>query len=465
MKFPIRPWLVLLVFVSGLSACSTSPSTQGPTTWVDQPINRAHLPLAALTIQAHASDAEGISSFEFYLSENLLASVPASGQRLSEASLQWQPPAPGEYDLQVRALDQMGNPGEMARLHITISESPLAAATSSPALPQCALTSLSAPLLIAPADGANIEGNALFSWAYPDPSCHPHSFAIDISPDASFSDLTLGFATHDYNETSRSWPLPAGQCYFWRVRAYVPDSFGPPSPAWSFCLTAALTPISATLTPSAESPTFTLLQNANCRAGPSTMYPVVDTFPKDSAVAIAGRNADNSWLWVERLSAGGYCWVAVSVGNPSGNWMNLPLIATPSLPPSATWVPPTATTTPGYIISTITAPDFTPPLITNVSINPPNINQKGCGFPDTLTISATVTDPSGVGNVTYELRGPGPMDGGDGYLLPAGGDVYQAVIGPLAGSTGMWSITLRSVDMANNAAQAGPWTFQLWCIQ
>jgi hypothetical protein len=117
-------------------------------------------------------------------------------------------------------------------------------------------------------------------------------------------------------------------------------------------------------------------------------------------------------------------------------------------------------------------PDTTPPAITNVSINPGNISQKGCGSPDTLTVSATVSDESsGVANVTYELHGPGPMDGGEGYLLPAGGvypavgDLYQAVIGPIAGSTGTWTLYLHSSDMANNPADAGPWTFNVLCIQ
>ncbi len=351
-------------------------------------------------------------------------------------------------------------------MQIVVGEAPPSSTT--PAVPNlCTFETLAAPTLLSPTDGATLESPPLLSWSYPDPTCHPHSFAIDISPDAAFSDNRLGFATLDFNETSRSWPLPAGACYYWRVRAYVPDAFGPPSPVWSFCLIAPSTPSATAPAPSPESPAFTLLQNANCRAGPSTMYNVVDTLIKDTSVVIAGRNAENTWLWVARPAGNGYCWVAGSVGSASGNWTGLPIIAAPPLPstPTRSLTPFTPTPTLGYIVSTIIPPDFTPPKITNVSLQPPAISKKGCGTPDTLTIRATVTDPSGVGNVIYELRGPGPMDAGDGYLLPMGNDVYQAVIGPITGSAGIWTITLHSVDMANNSTEAGPWTFQLLCIQ
>jgi hypothetical protein len=76
-----------------------------------------------------------------------------------------------------------------------------------------------------------------------------------------------------------------------------------------------------------------------------------------------------------------------------------------------------------------------------------------------------VTDASGIGNVIYELQGPGPADGGEAYLLPAGGDLYQATVGPIAGSTGTWSIGLRATDLASNVSEAGAGTVQVTCIQ
>ena len=147
----------------------------------------------------------------------------------------------------------------------------------------------------------------------------------------------------------------------------------------------------------------------------------------------------------------------------------------PSLTPTLTTSPPLQNFpphTPTFTIEppiippepTDAPPDTTPPTISDVNIDPTTIQKMGCGTPDTFTISAIVSDASEIGNVTYVIDGPGPMDGGEGYLLPAGGDLYQAIIGPIAGSAGTWSLTLRALDMAFNAAEAGPWTINIVCI-
>ena len=82
-----------------------------------------------------------------------------------------------------------------------------------------------------------------------------------------------------------------------------------------------------------------------------------------------------------------------------------------------------------------------------------------------LLAACAWTDASVIANVTFETTGPAPVDAGDGYLLPIGGDMYEATVGPIAGSTGGWSLTLSARDMNGNVAQAGPWTFQVVCIQ
>jgi len=211
--------------------------------------------------------------------------------------------------------------------------------------------------------------------------------------------------------------------------------------------------VSPTVTTTMDSgPLFTFQQNANCRLAPATGSEVVDVLMEGTKVAIEGRDAQSAWFWVRKLSENGHCWVSASTGAASGNWLAVPVKDTPTL-----FLTPTDTP----ILA-----DFTPPSISNVSIAPTTVWQQGCGgTPDTFTISAIVTDASDIGNVIYEIRGPGPMDAGDGYLLPAGGDLYQATIGPIGGGTGSWSITLRATDMAFIAAEAGPWTIQVVCIE
>ncbi len=206
MTFAARILAMLL-----LSACNLSAQRQGPTAWIDQPLDGAHFSLAPLTIQAHASDADGVETIEFYVDDGLVASVPAGGVRLAESLIQWTPPAAGVYIISARAVDGQGNAGPRVSVQISVGE--LAATITPPtatASPQCAPEALTAPTLLSPADGSSVAPDPLLAWSYPDAACHPHSYRIDISEDASFSDTSLGFGTLGYNETSRSWPLSPG---------------------------------------------------------------------------------------------------------------------------------------------------------------------------------------------------------------------------------------------------------------
>jgi len=108
-----------------LSACNNS--TQGPTTWIDQPLDGAHAPLATLTIMAHASDADGVATIEIFVSEELLGAVGAGGGRLGQASVEWAPPDPGVYNIVARAIDTLGNYGPPASALITVGELPATA--------------------------------------------------------------------------------------------------------------------------------------------------------------------------------------------------------------------------------------------------------------------------------------------------------------------------------------------------
>jgi hypothetical protein len=85
-----------------------------------------------------------------------------------------------------------------------------------------------------------------------------------------------------------------------------------------------------------------------------------------------------------------------------------------------------------YVTVTVAAPpDTTPPNISGITksadpIRPPD----GEPGPDSVTISATITDPSGVPKVELHFRVVGV---GSSWVWrtmnPAGGDVYQATLG------------------------------------
>ena len=108
------------IFILFLMA-SCAASTQGPTTWIDRPLNGTRVPLAPLIIQAHASDSEEISTLEFYVQDTLLASLPSSG-RLGDASVEWAPSKPGVYLIGARAIDSRGNIGPLAVHEIVVGE-------------------------------------------------------------------------------------------------------------------------------------------------------------------------------------------------------------------------------------------------------------------------------------------------------------------------------------------------------
>lgn len=422
----------LILVTLALTACNMSSQAQGPTTWIDQPLDGVHVPLAPLTITAHASDADGVATIEFYVFESLLAAVPAGGGRLGEASIEWMPPEPGTYIIIARAIDNRGNLGTQANVQITVdagdltTEPPAATAAS----PQCVSGALVAPVLVSPADGSSVGPEPVLAWSYPDETCHPYSYQVDISEDASFADISWGFGTLDYNETSRQWPLPAGRCYYWRVLAYVPDVNGPASPTWRFCVAGM------------AGPSFTLTQNANCRAGPGTAYDSVDVLMAGQTVPIEGRNSDNTWFWVSKPSGSGHCWISAITGQAVGDLSGVPIVAAPPLP----------TQSPTVVV------DTTPPNITNYYADPLSIQQQGCGQPNTTLVSASVSDASGVSRVIARVPGYGEVE-----MTPVGGGVYQATLGPFD-STGEFSVIIFAWDNAGNSSQAGPMTITVVCL-
>jgi hypothetical protein len=361
MKRVTLPSIALLLVAWLLAACGAS--TQGPATWVDRPLDGTHVPLASITIQAHASDIDGVASIEFYVSETMIASVPAGGGRLGQATIDWMPPGPGAYTVIARGIDNRGNFGTQANARIVVGEA------------------ISTSEISAPGPAEPIQTS-------------PPAQAIEPAP-------------------------PTG-------------------------------------------PSLSLKQNANCRTGPGTAYDNVDTLFQGQTAAIEGQNNQSTWFMVKKPSGHGNCWVSIISVEVLGDLSNVPIVsasANSAPPPVEQPGQPPVQVPPQQIQDTL------PPSISNVSIDPTSIQQAGCGSPDTFTISATVTDPSGIGNVIYQINGPGPADGGEGYLLPVGGDSYRATVGPISGSTGNWSVALQAVDMANNSAQAGTWAIQISCIQ
>ena len=121
----------ILVMALVLVACG-APG-QGPRTWLDRPLDGAALPLEPVTVQAHASDADGVASFEFFVDDVLLVTAPGGGGRLGEATVGWTPTTIGTYNIRARAIDSQSNIGSEATSLVTVGELPVASPTASPA--------------------------------------------------------------------------------------------------------------------------------------------------------------------------------------------------------------------------------------------------------------------------------------------------------------------------------------------
>jgi hypothetical protein len=111
----------VLVLILALVACAPS-STQGPATWLDQPLDGARLTLGPQEVTAHASDPDGVASLEFYVDGTLLVSSPSGGGVLEHSTVGWNPSRPGVYTVSTRATDGQGNVGAAAKAVVTVGE-------------------------------------------------------------------------------------------------------------------------------------------------------------------------------------------------------------------------------------------------------------------------------------------------------------------------------------------------------
>lgn len=102
-------------------------------------------------------------------------------------------------------------------------------------LPYCAPEEIQIPVMVAPADGENIEIAGLtFHWIYNTTDCIPEEFQIQVSQSPTFD--SYSGATLDVGEEHWSPPvglLPA-TVYYWRMRGTVMAGPGPWGPTWTF---------------------------------------------------------------------------------------------------------------------------------------------------------------------------------------------------------------------------------------
>ena len=135
-RFLAFPLLLVILLVGCLSPRG------GPQTWIDFPLNDSSLPLAPVSITAHASHSSGVSTIVFAVNGDEQAAVTVGGTRLEDATYQWVPPAPGRYTLEVRSQDRNGNFGSSTVVVVTVGDATSAPTTekTTPGIPTSTLT-------------------------------------------------------------------------------------------------------------------------------------------------------------------------------------------------------------------------------------------------------------------------------------------------------------------------------------
>ncbi len=511
--------LILLLALAQTACGSTSAGR--PRAWIDRPLDGEQVALEPLTIVAHASDAQGVTQFEFMVDSNLLGAVPANGTRFTEATAGWVPPGPGTYTVRVRAKNGTGNVGEEAISRIVVGElaMPTPTPTPEPALPagpsglqitfttdrdslkqgDCAILQWQ---VLGPVESTRLNGQVV------DPRgqaqvCPERTMTYALSAstgepaDRRQTDIVIFVEGPSAPECAG---LPVITSFFANPNSTIVGQSTVLS--WSAIANATSAVIDqgvgeAALSGDTSSPlylrtttTFTLtatgcggtvtkqatviVNQAPPQPPPPPPVcpgpPVIAFFSANPSTINAGQSSTLSWGPVTNATS--------AVVDPDVG--GVPAPGSASVRPGGTRTYTlTATGCGGTVRKQVTivvnpAPppppppppprDTTAPSVSNVSANPTSLVKDGSGCPRssrTTTVRATVSDAGGVNRVVARVLGTGI----EVTMNAAGGNNYQATVGPF-NATGSLSIVVIAWDKAGNSAQGGPVNIQVSpCIQ
>ncbi len=511
-----------------LVTCSPT-SSQGPTTWIDRPLNGDQVALEPLTIQAHASDDDGVTRLEFLVDSTLVTTVPGSGTRFTEAKAGWVPSVPGTYLLRVRAVDSKGNVGTDASARIVIGE---AIPTSAPA--SLTPTATPAPASLPPAipseiqitftaDRNNLKQGecAILQWnvqgsaevvqlnnqqvnrsgqaqVCPQETTTftlragtgaPETFkqsAIVLSvespvqPPACPGSPAIAFFVANPNSitagqsTTLSWGAITNATSAMIDQgiggpAMSGGDFGPLYPTVTTTFTLTATGCGGTTTKQ-----VTVVVNPAQPAQPPPPQPpvcpgppVIASFSANPSTINAGQSSTLSWGAVTNATSAAIDPDIGGVPTPGSTTVSPNTTRTYTL--TATGCGGTVRKQVTIVVNPAPPPpppprDTTPPVVSNVGANPTSLVKEGTGCSRssrTTTVSASVTDAGGVSRVVARVLGTGI----EVTMNSAGGNSYQAVLGPFS-VTGSLSIVVIASDNAGNSGQGGPVGIQVSpCIQ
>jgi hypothetical protein len=178
----IKSRIISLFVLAALTGCNLPASGLAPAVWMDRPLDGETFPLAPLTLQAHAADADGVVRIEFLVFDLLVGEVETGGTRLEEASLQWKPDQAGTYMVSARAVDSQDNEGISTPLEITVGVKESISVTSSPAPGSDATTGTPTPIPPESSPTRTITRTATITPGIPIIIIPPPTIIVDNTP-------------------------------------------------------------------------------------------------------------------------------------------------------------------------------------------------------------------------------------------------------------------------------------------
>jgi len=228
--------------------------------------------------------------------------------------------------------------------------------------PSCKTDELIAPTLVEPGNGDSFYTDTrYFRWIYTG-GCIPEGYKFQlVSGGYGGGEKIIDNA--EGREVVKLYLLPCDRAK-WHVAAMVGKTVGPFSDTFEFiqysgilpgkvCRDSPPAPTAYVPSPTPIEVGSTLIsarfaETGNCRSGPGTLYSLLAIMDAGTTVNVSGRNAEGTWLQVERPDGAGNCWAADSLFEPGTDYGSLPVVYV--APPA-----PTATPVQGcYVMNQIT---------------------------------------------------------------------------------------------------------------